>query len=133
MLAHPPSGAVAKKWLKHFNIEYDIQCTRKGRNGTSYLSQRMKEAWASGKYAKRRPKGQGGKNNDKKLDGSDGDDHIVADGEDANIDMEADAKEVDNDDIVADVEEVDNTGIVEDTEEADNSMADGYDILADFV
>ena len=58
-LANPPSQEMVRKWMTHLNVEYDKFCTRKGRNGNSYLSQRMKEAWASGKYSNRRPKGQG--------------------------------------------------------------------------
>ena len=58
LIAHPPSKTVVTKWFKLCNIEYDKQCTRRGK-GTSYLSQRMREAWASGKYKDRRPKGQG--------------------------------------------------------------------------
>lgn len=59
LLKKPPSEQMVTGWLRHFNIHYDKHCTRRGRGGNSYLSQRMKEAWASGKYANRRPKGQG--------------------------------------------------------------------------
>jgi hypothetical protein len=46
-------------WLKRFDIEWDMKCTQRGRNGTSKTSNRMREAWAAGKFASRRPKGQG--------------------------------------------------------------------------
>jgi len=61
LLANPPSGTLILKWMGKLNIEWDQWCTRKGRakDGGSYLSQRMSEAWASGKYSNRRPKGQG--------------------------------------------------------------------------
>lgn len=61
LIAHPPSEALVLSWMRQLNIEWDHWCTRKGRakDGGSYLSQRMAEAWASGKYANRRPKGQG--------------------------------------------------------------------------
>jgi len=59
LLANPPSGVLVLKWMRHFNIEWDKQCTRKGRDGGSFLSQRMSEAWAAGKYDNRRPKGEG--------------------------------------------------------------------------
>ncbi|KAL7543746.1 hypothetical protein ACHAXR_013042 [Thalassiosira sp. AJA248-18] len=58
-LANPPSSSTMRKWLKLLNIEYDVQCTRRGRNGVGSLSRRSKAAWAAGKYANRRPKGQG--------------------------------------------------------------------------
>jgi len=70
LLANPPSVDMTRRWLNDSNIEWDKFCTRRGRNGTSYLSQRMKEAWAAGKYTKRRPKGQGLKKG--KLDNEDG-------------------------------------------------------------
>ena len=59
LLANAPSGALVLKWMRHFNIEWDKQCTRKGRDGGSFLSKRMSEAWAAGKYENRRPKGKG--------------------------------------------------------------------------
>ena len=58
-LDNPPSDEWALKWMKQLNIVYDKFCTRRGRNGNSYLSQRMKEAWASGKYSGRKPKRKG--------------------------------------------------------------------------
>ena len=39
---------------------------RISRGKNAYLSTRMKEAWAEGKYANRRPKGQGLKKGEKK-------------------------------------------------------------------
>ena len=45
--------------MNHLNIEYDKQCTRKGRNNGSYLSQPMQELWAVGNYTNQRPRGQG--------------------------------------------------------------------------
>ena len=59
LLANPPKGCTMCRWMNHLNIEYDKQCTRRCRNGESFLSQRMQEAWAAGKYANRRPRGQG--------------------------------------------------------------------------
>jgi len=53
LLAKPPSHIMIREWMKYLNIEYDEQCRKK------YHRQRMQEAWASGMYANRRPKGQG--------------------------------------------------------------------------
>ena len=58
LIATPPTTTTIRRWLKKLNIEYDRQVAQRGK-GTSYLAQRMKEAWASGKYSNRRPKGQG--------------------------------------------------------------------------
>jgi arsenate reductase-like glutaredoxin family protein len=58
-LATPPSQTTVMSWLKRFDIEWDMKCTQRGRNGTSKTSNRMREAWAAGKFASRRPKGQG--------------------------------------------------------------------------
>jgi len=57
MLTKTPSEASVLKWMRQLNIEWDQYTTMRGRG--SYLSQRMAEAWAAGKYANRRPKGQG--------------------------------------------------------------------------
>jgi hypothetical protein len=59
LLADPPSEKLILRWLRQFDVQWDTHCTRKGRDGNSYLSQRMREAWAAGKYSNRRPKGQG--------------------------------------------------------------------------
>ena len=60
LLANPFSFARALNYMNKFNIEWDRTCTRRGRGGTSVISQSMKEAWATGKFSNRRPKGQGG-------------------------------------------------------------------------
>ena len=43
----------------------------RGRDGTSNHSKRMKEVWASGKYANRRPKGQGLKHGNASVENGD--------------------------------------------------------------
>mmetsp|Transcript_11472 Transcript_11472/g.18451 ORF Transcript_11472/g.18451 Transcript_11472/m.18451 type:complete len:234 (-) Transcript_11472:130-831(-) len=57
LLANPPTKHQVLRWLNEFNIEYDKHFSSRGRREN--LSQGMREAWASGKYANRRPKGQG--------------------------------------------------------------------------
>ena len=81
----PPSVATVRRWLKKFNIQYDHKCTQRGRGGVSSVSRSMKEAWASGKFANRRPKGQGLQ---QKKDDDDAEEE--ADIEAENIDQESD-------------------------------------------
>eukprot|EP00581_Thalassiosira_minuscula_P011088 CAMPEP_0183717904 /NCGR_PEP_ID=MMETSP0737-20130205/11334_1 /TAXON_ID=385413 /ORGANISM="Thalassiosira miniscula, Strain CCMP1093" /LENGTH=1299 /DNA_ID=CAMNT_0025947381 /DNA_START=283 /DNA_END=4182 /DNA_ORIENTATION=+ len=68
LLSNPPSEDLTLKWMPRLGIEWDKHCTRRGRGGSSYLSMRMREAWAEGKYSKRRPKGQGLKKGEKPSD-----------------------------------------------------------------
>ena len=65
-LAKPPAHGTIVKSMHHLNITWDPMARLRGRDGTSYQSIKMKEVWAQGKYANRRPKGQGLPKNHKK-------------------------------------------------------------------
>ena len=57
LIASSVSPGIIVKWMHQLNIEYDYRATARGKKPD--ISKAMREAWASGKYSNRRPKGQG--------------------------------------------------------------------------
>ena len=81
LLAAPPSLDLVTKWMKQLNIIWDKFASRRGKHST--LSKAMKNAWSSGKYSNRRPKGQGLKKGAKQVVGVEDDEMLLAAVQDA--------------------------------------------------
>ena len=76
VLAAPPSLDLVTKWMKQLNIVWDKFASRRGKHST--LSKAMRNAWSSGKYSNRRPKGQGLKNGGVQVVGVEDDEMLLA-------------------------------------------------------
>ena len=81
LIASSVSPSLILQWMKQLNIEWDYRATARGKKPD--ISKAMKEAWASGKYSNRRPKGQGLKKGGKQAAEVEDDEMLLAAVQDA--------------------------------------------------
>ena len=81
LISSSVSPGIILKWMKQLNIEWDYRATARGKKPD--ISKYLKEAWASGKYSNRRPKGQGLKKDGKQAAMVEDDEMLLAAVQDA--------------------------------------------------